>query len=59
MKQGNHTKNKGRAVAGVFCFMGAVIFEGLAYGDISTAAYLTMLNMVRWGRAGGDIQACR
>jgi alkylation response protein AidB-like acyl-CoA dehydrogenase len=26
---------------------GAVIFEGLSYGDISTAAYLTIHNMVR------------
>lgn len=28
---------------------GAIIFEGLAYGDISTAAYLTIHNMVRGG----------
>jgi alkylation response protein AidB-like acyl-CoA dehydrogenase len=29
---------------------GSAIFEGLSYGDISTAAYLTIHNMVR--RAG-------
>jgi hypothetical protein len=28
---------------------GCVIFEGLAYGDISTAAFLTIHNMVRAG----------
>jgi alkylation response protein AidB-like acyl-CoA dehydrogenase len=35
---------------------GAAVFEGLAYGDISTAAYLTIHNMVRaraWARARG------
>lgn len=26
---------------------GALVFEGLSYGDISTAAYLTIHNMVR------------